>query len=752
MSRDRVVLECEALGSCRVVRVRGRESMNELPRWRLEALCETSDIDLDAVLGASATLWLSADRVSAEPRGVSLVVGAATYTGFHRTAHRYSVELSTKAAALTLRATRRIFQNKTTRQIVEAVLAGVGITGAGLAFRLTGTYAERVHTTQYDETDWAFVERLLSEEGISYWFDVDGEEPVVVFCDNVSAYEPIAGDPELAFQEESGLLETSEHLFSFELVTEVAHDAVHVRDYDIDTPDAYIEGKAGKGLFEHYEFPANVKDNRAAADRALVRLQQLRRLQLHALGGSSSVRLQPGRTFGLVGPADHDLWGDYLVVAVDHELDASTNQVDGGSPYNNRLLLVPKGEFPFRPAPYTLGSRAIEPAYAPGFAPPPPRIEGLETATTTGPAGEEIHVDELGCVKVRFHWDRAGITDDKSSRWVRTLQQNMGGSMILPRVGWEVPVGFAWGDPDKPVVLGRMYNGKTPVPYGLPGAKASTGLKSATSPGAASVNEIRLSDDAGSQGFLVNASRDLTTSVGNIMKTEVAVDAQHGVTNGFELIVDGGQTLTVGSNQKICTESHYKVEVGSVRAEAIGGLEKLSLTKSRELGIKGAYIEGVGALYGIQCNQDNTAVLGGLLHMVGGVLNQSAGLGTGESVTGWRTENVGGPRLVLTAMGVEEACMFGGATITAAGGSVDKAQINVKTEVGGADKVSAASADLKAGDIFLVMAPQIFVNASSLTADCGQTLKLDGGTLSVSGGTSHIKAKLKRKAAAETGS
>ena len=205
----------------------------------------------------------------------------------------------------------------------------------------------------------------------------------------------------------------------FERTVRMAPAAVHVRDYNVDRPDVLVEGRAGEGPYEHFEYPAWTPTADIAARRAKVRLEQLRRFTVSAQGENHSARLVPGRTVRVHGTGDDDLDGDYLVVDVAHELRQPYDESEPQS-YKARCRLVP-----YDP----------ERAHRPAVHEAPPRIEGLESAQVTGPASEEIHVDELGSVKLRPPWDRSGITDDRSSCWARSMQLQMDGSMLLPRVG-----------------------------------------------------------------------------------------------------------------------------------------------------------------------------------------------------------------------------------------------------------------------------------------------------------------------------
>jgi type VI secretion system secreted protein VgrG len=488
MAATLIELHCDALPqSFRAIDVHGDEAMNALSRWEVLGVCDDGLIDVDQAVGARAALRL-VDELEGTARPVGLVVTDVMLEGEDRDGHRITVILAPPQWALTLRSGYRIFQDKTTKEIVEELLKDAGIPSDQVVWRLSGTYLKRLHCVQYGETEWAFAERLLADEGISYWFDAEDDgKPLLIFGDATTSHDGLRESRVLPY-EDAGNKISYRRFLELERVDSMVTTAAHVRDFDVRAPAVLIEGKAGEGPLEYYEYPACVLTSDAAEARAKVRLDQLQRLKTHVLASSDCVRLQPGRVVKVEGCADAWMNGDHLVVSVRHQVGMGAQNASLGASYHAKVTMVPHEPRAFRPG-------------IPGRL---PKVEGLESAFTTGPPGAEIHVDDLGRVKVRFPWDRSGITDDTSSCWVRCLQMGMGGSMLLPRVGWEVPVVYIDGNPDLPFVLGRFYNATAVVPYGLPGAAATTTLQSATSPGGGSTNEIRMGDGAGKQEMFIH--------------------------------------------------------------------------------------------------------------------------------------------------------------------------------------------------------------------------------------------------------
>jgi type VI secretion system secreted protein VgrG len=719
-----VTLICKPLGSCRVVRAHGVEGMNALPSWTVDVLSSEPDVDLDGLAQQRAVLALTDDG-GGPARVIPLLVTHASYGGPHRDEHRYAVELSAEVWPLSLRSGYRMFQGKTAQEIVDRVLPDAGLDAKHISWRLAGRYAQRVQCVQYAESEWGFIERLLADEGISYWFDVAHEEPLLVFGDTPGAHDGILGDIHVPFVDPSGMSGTATSFFSLARADELAHDAVHMRDYDVRHPDVLIEGKAGDGEFELYEFPACVPHAEAAAARAAVRLEQLQRLQVSAQGRSGCTRLQPGRVVRIDGASDEAFNGAWLIVEVRHELEQAGGDGASARPYRNTVVLVPRTvdgkDRCFRPAP---------PASR-------PRIDGLETAVVTGPPGEEIHVDDLGSVKLALPWDPSGLHDDTSSRWARTLQMNLGGSMLLPRVGWEVGVGYVDGNPDEPLVLGQVYNAAKAPPYALPAKKATSSLQSASSPHDGSTNEIRMGDAAGGQEMFVHASNTQAVSVGASASTTVGANETHDVKQGYGLHVKGAQTITVGAAQHIDVGSDVQTLVKGARSETVAAVEDIGVTANRRVQT-GGYTEAVGALYGLLCNETATTVNGPYTELVGGNLVEAAGLGTHESVAAMRVELVAGARNVVAGKGYVDEVW--GAKAISVGAVKETAAGSIETAAAAGAIQVTGSVSISAGGKIQIDAPSITVKVSgSLSAKGGSTAKLSGN-LKVDGGTTKLDA------------
>jgi type VI secretion system secreted protein VgrG len=314
-------------------------------------------------------------------------------------------------------------------------------------------------------------------------------------------------------------------------------------------------------------------------------------------------------------------------------------------------------------------------------------------------------------------------------------------------VGWEVPVVYYDGDPDRPLVLGRLYNADNVVPYGLPGAKATTTLQSATSPGGGSTNEIRMKDDGGGMEMFIHASRDQSVFVGGSATTKVGANKTHDVTLSYALGVKGSESLTVGASQSVNVATDYSTGVKGARSESVGGVEMTKVTANRVVSVKGAYKELVGALYGLQCNQENVDVTGPFSQSVGAALAHAAGLGFTEAVGGARALTVGGARTITAAKGYGETIY--GAKVTTAGSGKLKAGTAASTATKGALSTQVGGTiGIEAGALAVFQANQIEITAPSLKAG---VLEIGGGTFKITGGTSKLDGTIKRQGGSKVG-
>lgn len=730
-----VDLACDPLGGVVVLSLEGREVMDGLSSFEVAAAA-THDVDLDALVLSPALLVLS-DREEGSARGVQLVVMDASEEARSGRDRVLRLRLSDPLAPLELRADHRVFLDKTAEEIVTEILVGAGVPRASIVPRLSGSYPKYPQRTQRGEAEWPFVRRLLADEGISSWTETmeDGSFRFVL-GDGPASHDGIDGDPRLPFMGPGTARAPGRRaILSLAWEQSLAHEKVFVRDFDVDHPDVYLDGEAGEGGLEWLEWPAMVPNAKAAKGRAQRRLEQLRRDEVKILATTDCVRVRPGRLLDVVTGQGDFFEQRMLVSEVRHRYARPMR--DGGkiSPYHCDVVLRP--------------TRGDEGEERPPHRPPierAPRVHHLESAVVTGPLGEEIHTDSLGRTKIRFLWDRSGVEDDRSSAWTRAMQWPLAGAMMLPRVGWEVAVGYLDGLADHPFVLGRLYNATAVYPYGLPAAQAVTGLQSWTSPGNGETQGFRLGDDAGGEAFFLHAARDLTESVGGNRDIVIDGDETHAVGLGLLQNVLGAETVTISGNQSIDVGEPIQISVEGSNTEAMA-LEIVSVTGDRVVSAGGGYEESVGGAYVLQCNQSNTKTKGAFTRTVGGSKSIAAALGVTESVAGARTYAVGGNRMITCGSTYSESIKGGKRSGAGAVEETAGADWGMSAATG---KLSSGTVTLRAGGDFLIGAASVTIDVSgSLTAGA---LEIAGGALRAKSGTTMVDGMVKRDQGGKAGS
>ncbi|HVG60608.1 MAG TPA: type VI secretion system tip protein TssI/VgrG [Hyalangium sp.] len=499
------------------------------------------------------------------------LIYAASVEAFQPEHFRVQMELGSRLHLLELGQEVRLFQKKSVRDVVAAVLQEAEISEDAQSWFLAEAPPQREALTQYNESDLEFVKRLLAEEGIVFAVRNDDAAETLVLFDGPDGLEPILGAPVLLDRagtrtDENTVLQVRERHAN-------APDAVMVRDYDAKRPALDLthreeaEGARGREVYVHPGRFEELEDGKRLAKRTLERLQALRVLRE---GTSDCPFLEPGRTFVLDGHSRVELNGEQLVLSVVHR--GGLHRGEGQAPeetYENTFRTIP-AERPYRPE---------APAHHPSV--------GVEIAFVTGAAGQELHGSERGEVKVRFPWDRSGLTDDRSSPWLRVGQLALGGSMIIPRVGFEVLVDHEKGDRDRPLVTGHLYNGEAQPPYPLPDHATMSSIQTATTGGGPGANELRFEDGSGGEEIFLNASHDLTVSVEHDSHFRVSVDESTEVGSNRTVSVGANSSLMVGGSRTLNVGANQNLNVGGDLSDGVGGGSQLSIGGARKLTVGG---------------------------------------------------------------------------------------------------------------------------------------------------------------------
>ena len=529
----------------RVVRFSGDEALSRLFEFHIEIASDGAELsDYVGKYGA-----LTIEGID-EPRFVHGLIRHAEYVGETRDFVLHELVVVPQVWRLGNRQDCRIFQELPTPAIVQQVLEEAGVTADRFRFEVTGSYAPRNYCVQYRETDWDFISRLLEEDGIFYFFEHTEEKHVLVMADQPGAHKPIPGDPALWFNPPGGFVNDREHVDAFRFGESVRPGRVSLRDFYFPKPDTPMEVREDFEKdpdLEVYDYPGEYRrPDRGAPDRG----QTIARTRLEALqvprrlgnGSGDCMRLIAGYTLTLKNHSADELNGAYKLVRVVHhgqQPQVLDQEASGEFSYRNEFVCM-ESAVPYRPPRVT----------------PRPFVRGIQSATVVGPAEEEIHTDEQGRVKVQFHWDRRGSHDENSSCWVRVSQLWAGagwGAMYLPRIGHEVLVDFIEGDPDRPIVTGRVYHGLNDTPYPLPQEKTKSTIKSDSSLGGGGFNEFRFEDLKHQEQVFLHAERNLDIHVKHDRMENVLHDRHLTVGDNTE----GGKVGT--KCEAVLKDKHVKV-------------------------------------------------------------------------------------------------------------------------------------------------------------------------------------------------
>ena len=420
----------------RVLSFSGEEALSQPYVFELVLVSDDHELDLEALLEASAALTL---RSLNGERVIHGVIEEAQHLLAGRHYSHYRVKLVPVHALLNHTRDLRIFQSKTTREIIDAVVKDAGFEPERLSWRLTGKYEPRDYCVQYRESDLAFIQRLLEEDGIFYYFDHSQGREVMVLADNATTYRPLPVTPSLNFRDEATATSLHEEaVLALQAGAAVASGKATLRDYRFRHPtlDLTVEKSASRfKTLETYDLPGEYQESGLGKRLAGVRLEELQGPRTTFAGRATARLLQPGFVFTLALHPRDECNLKHLITGVQHkgsERQALLEEA-GAAQTSERAY-----EAHFRTVPGTV-------TFRPPRRTPRPVVHGIQSARVVGPRDQEIYVDAFGRVKVQFHWDREGKQDEKSSCWVRVSHPWAGqgfGMISHPRIGQEVLVQF----------------------------------------------------------------------------------------------------------------------------------------------------------------------------------------------------------------------------------------------------------------------------------------------------------------------
>lgn len=706
----------------------GQETLSSLYEFNVELVSQSASLDMNALLGKPLTLEIATLKGGVRHLGghIARCAFRGRETDTPRT-YVYTVTLRPWLWYLTRTTDCRIFQNLSVVEILRQVF---GRYAFPVDERLLASYRNWDYCVQYQESDFAFISRLMEQEGIYYYFRHEADQQVLVLADDMSAHDPLADYATLPYLPPDRLaLPSEEGVDQWHPVTELSGGAYTVNDYDFRKPQADLSQvranplTAEHGGYGKYLWSGGYIEANEGEHYARVRLEEEQAAHARTHAHTRLRAIAPGYLFTLKNCPRQAENRAYLVIGVDYRLQ------EGGYATGSSEA---RYEFNFIAQPASLPYRAPSTT-------PVPRATGPQTAVVVGPAGQEIWTDRYGRVKLQFRWDRYGKRDENSSCWVRVSDAWAGanfGSIHVPRIGQEVVVDFLNGELDRPLITGRIYNADQMPPFGLPEAATQSGFVTRTPGGTgANANMLRFEDKPGAEQVSLHAERDYdvsvendathdvgrneavsiandatrsvgrnydatvsnnetrsvgndyqakiandeTRSVGNDYRAKIANNETRSVGNDYQASVENDETHTVGRNYTLQIASNsthrvgcnHTVSVANDAAQSVGGNSGVAVAKDTSTTVGGSSVNVV--------NGNSTAIVLGTQELV--TVNQISWLGTGFSVTGSNVgatgSNVGATGSSVSATGSSVSST--GSSVSSTGSSVSATGVSFST-------------------------------------------------------------------------
>lgn len=589
----------------------GGEELGRLFSYELQLNSLDANIDLNQLLGKPMSV------------GLQLADGGERY--FHGIVARcsqnidqgqfasYQVTLRPWLWLLSRTSDCRIFQNLSIPQIIKQVFRDLGFSDFEDA--LSRPYREWEYCVQYRETSFDFVSRLMEQEGIYYFFRHEQDRHVLVLADAYGAHTTVPGYTSVPYYPKDEQQRERDHMHNWHLAQQVQPGSLELNDYDFQRPSASIDVRSAMprphtaGDYPLYDYPGTYVKSEDGEHYARTRIEALQTLHEQVEFSGNARGLGSGHLFSLTGFSRRDQNREYLILAARYYITQERLESGGGAAsaqFDSSLTCI-DAQQSFRPLANTHR----------------PVVKGPQTALVVGPKGEEIWTDQYGRVKVHFYWDRHDQSNENSSCWIRVSQSWAGknwGSMQIPRIGQEVIVSFLEGDPDRPIITGRVYNAEQTVPYDLPENATQSGMKSRSSKGGspANFNEIRMEDKKGLEQLYIHAERnqdivvevDESHSVGHDRNKSIGHNETVTIGNNRLRIVKQEDVLSVGQKKTDSISQSYVIEVGE-NLRMVCGQSILELNASGQINLTGVQI----SFYASGDAEFNT---GGVLHLNNG--------------------------------------------------------------------------------------------------------------------------------------
>lgn len=613
----------------------GEEGLSQLFRFTLSMISDNAGIQGKDILGKNVTF--SVQLADESPRHFNGFVSRFSAGDQDENGRRtYRAEVVPWLWFLTRNSDCRIFQKMTAPDIIQQIFNDRGF--SDFTPKLSGSHAKREYCVQHQETDFNFVSRLMEEEGIFYFFEHKDGKHQMILGDKATAYIKCS-QGEVDYPFDFGSMALEDHIRSWEHAYEFRTGKLAQTDYNFETPSTSLATNAstivslpGNTKYEFFEYPGLYINKGNGQPLTDVRMEEEEAGHDQVVGTSLCRSFTPGGKFKIrQHRASSEEGKSYVITSVRHAavelLPYETGSVPGEG-YENSFTCVPD---------------SIN--YRPPRISPKPRVQGVQTAVVVGPSGEEIYPDKYGRVKVQFHWDRYGKKDENSSCWVRVSQVHAGkgfGGIDIPRIGDEVIVGFPNGDPDQPIIVGRLYHAENMPPFGLPGSKTISGLKSKTYKGEG-YNELVMDDTPGKELVRVHGQYDMDSTVKHDVREHVGNNRSRDVKVNETISIGSNQNYSIGANQTGSVGENKTLTVGSNHTETIGSSMTINIATmlTETVGIN--YAETVGAAMELTVGAFMSQTIGAYYVLtVGASMTETIGSNKTTGIGGSRKEQVGG--------------------------------------------------------------------------------------------------------------
>jgi type VI secretion system secreted protein VgrG len=590
-------------------RLTGREELGRLFEYELELLSLDMDIPFADIVGQKVTLTM--DLAHGGKRYFDGYITEFAHVGTVGQFACYHASLKPWLWFLTRTMDCRIFQNQKAPDIIKSIFRDNGM--GDFKDLLHASYRDWEYCVQYRESDFEFVSRLMEQAGIYYYFEHEKGRHTLVLADGITAHTAFPGYETVPYFPPTRdlALRERDHIQQWSVRQGIVPDKFTIKDFDFRKPKVDLTSTLTLSRDhvypiadrEVFDYPGEYMKRHDGEEYVERRLQEEHAQHERVIASGDARGMCAGYLFTLEDYPRLDQNKQHLVIAVAHEIrvtELETSRQSGNEDFYKCELEVIDSAQQYR-------SRRITPR---------PVVQGPQTAIVVGPESEEIYCDEYGRVKVQFHWDRYGETDENSSCWVRVSQAWAGkgwGGIHIPRIGQEVLVSFLEGDPDRPLITGRVYNADNMPPYELSANKTQSGIRSrSTSDGhAGNFNEIRMEDRKGAEELYIQAEKDEnilvkndksetvghdeTISVGNDRKENVGHDESLSIANNRTVTVGVDQEITVQANETETVGANMKLNIGANRSMTVGANEAVEVGGNSETRVAASDVTVVGA-------------------------------------------------------------------------------------------------------------------------------------------------------------